>query len=44
MFLSPMISVTMSRISSRAVSASRWASWVRSIASMRAPKIRLLVR
>jgi hypothetical protein len=37
-----MISLTMSRISSREESASSLASWERSIASIRAPKIVLL--
>jgi hypothetical protein len=38
-FLIAMISLTMSRISSRADSLSSLASWARSIASIRAPKI-----
>jgi len=39
MFLIATISLTMSRISSRAESASSLASWPRSIASISAPKI-----
>lgn len=42
-FLRAMISVTMSRISSRAVSVSSLTSCDRSIASMSAPKIMLFV-
>jgi hypothetical protein len=39
MFLIAMISLTISRISSRADSPSSLASWARSIASIRAPKM-----
>jgi hypothetical protein len=42
-FLRAMISLTMSRISSRAASASSRESWERSMASIKAPKIMLLV-